>query len=241
MTFLFTAAQRLQQVKIKVHPPQLIIFTYQTSLLSYAVKSQQGKQVGGFFGDLYLLKRTNNRVGVAGNFGVGAPVVGVLVEELSAWGVQQFVGIGLAGGLTSGLQIGDLVIADRAWRDEGTSGHYLPWAEYAYPSAELSQKWQKQLMATGYSFAIGGSWSTDAPYRETIEKVKSCRNAGILTVEMEAAALFAVSQALQRQSAAAFVISDTITSQGWTCQPDSHKNQKGLELLLNSAICLAER
>lgn len=38
---------------------------------------------------------------------------------------------------------------------------------------------------------IGPSWTTDAPFRETIEAIEAARAKGILAVEMEAAALYA--------------------------------------------------
>jgi purine-nucleoside phosphorylase len=44
---------------------------------------------------------------------------------------------------------------------------------------------------------IGASWTTDAPFRETEEMITACRKKGILTVEMEAAALYALAEAKQ--------------------------------------------
>jgi purine-nucleoside phosphorylase len=43
----------------------------------------------------------------------------------------------------------------------------------------------------------GASWTTDAPFRETEEMIAVCRANGILAVEMEAAALYALAQAKQ--------------------------------------------
>jgi purine-nucleoside phosphorylase len=38
--------------------------------------------------------------------------------------------------------------------------------------------------------AVGASWTTDAPFRETAEAIEAARAKGILAVEMEAAALY---------------------------------------------------
>jgi len=46
---------------------------------------------------------------------------------------------------------------------------------------------------------VGASWTTDAPFRETEAMIARCRAKGILTVEMEAAALYALAQARQFQ------------------------------------------
>jgi uridine phosphorylase len=52
----------------------------------------------------------------------------------------------------------------------------------------------------------GSTWTTDAPYRETVEEVMEFRRRGVLTVEMEAAALFAVARARGLPLASAVVI-----------------------------------
>ncbi len=46
---------------------------------------------------------------------------------------------------------------------------------------------------------MGASWTTDAPFRETEAPIAQRRAKGILAVEMEAAALYAASQAKQYQ------------------------------------------
>ncbi len=110
------------------------------------------------------------------------------VEELIAFGVQRFVSIGLAGGLQSDLHPGDIVIADRALRDEGTSYHYLPPARSVEADPALVQQISAALSAQHVVHSIGASWTTDAPYRETRRKVETYRAEGVKTVEMEAAA-----------------------------------------------------
>ena len=43
-------------------------------------------------------------------------------------------------------------------------------------------------------YRVGKTWTTDAPYRETVKKIQTRRAEGCLTVEMESAALIAVAQ-----------------------------------------------
>jgi uridine phosphorylase len=52
----------------------------------------------------------------------------------------------------------------------------------------------------------GTTWTTDAPYRETVEEITEFRGRGVLTVEMEAAALFAVAQTRGLHMASAVVV-----------------------------------
>lgn len=90
------------------------------------------------------------------------------------------------------------MLIEKALRDEGTSYHYLPPADYARIDARL-------LSALDGIFAVltvpvfrGGTWTTDAPFRETPLAIEYAHVEGVLAVEMEAAALYAFAQARQQ-------------------------------------------
>ena len=87
---------------------------------------------------------------------------------------------------------------DRALRDEGTSYHYLPASEYSEADPHLTALARGALSAAGMPVSVGASWTTDAPFRETEEAIEAALRAGILAVEMEAAALYAFAKARQR-------------------------------------------
>jgi purine-nucleoside phosphorylase len=87
------------------------------------------------------------------------------------------------------------VIIDRALRDEGTSYHYLPPAEYSMADARLVRLAEESLSAANVPTQVGATWTTDAPFRETGEAIAAAEKAGILAVEMEAAALYAFAAA----------------------------------------------
>jgi uridine phosphorylase len=124
--------------------------------------------------------------------GVGAPLAAALLEEVIAMGCRAFVVCGSAGALRAELTRGHLVVVASALRDEGTSYHYAPASRSvaAHPVgvAVLAQT----LTDHGVPFVTGRTWTTDAPYRETPDKIAARRREGCLTVEMEAAALAAV-------------------------------------------------
>lgn len=211
---VLTAVSRLQYLNLPP-PPELLIFCPQSALLRHAVKRWRGRRVAGFFGEVYLLGKTQNRVAVAGQFGVGAPVVGVLVEEFAAWGVAKFVLLGIAGGLQPSLGCGDLLLADTAVRDEGTSHHYLPPAPTAAASAVLTDWLATAVRPTNLPLKQGTTWTTDAPYRETAVAVAHYQQQNVQTVEMEVAALFAVAQYCQTQAAALLAVSDSLANGRW--------------------------
>jgi len=87
------------------------------------------------------------------------------------------------------------MLIDRALRDEGTSYHYLPPAEFVAAEERLVEAAMKALARSVQPVYRGASWTTDAPFRETAAAIAHCRGRQVLAVEMEAAGLYAFSRA----------------------------------------------
>ncbi len=155
------------------------------------------------------------QVGFLGGFGIGAPAMATVVEELLALGARQVIGIGTAGSLQPDLLPGSLVVCTKALRDEGTSHHYLRPSRFAWPSPGLTQELSRALTARGIPFRKGAGWTVDAVYRETVRELRRWRRAGLLTVDMEASALFSVARFRRAKAASVFVVSDVLNESGW--------------------------
>lgn len=190
--------------------PEGIIFCYQPSLLKHILESHEVERVDLYAGEFYLLKDKDYKIGICAKFGIGAPIVSTILEEAIANGTKKFLSLGTAGGLQKDFKIGDFVVCDRAIRDEGVSHHYISPSKYATPSMDLSRKLKETLTNSGCTFREGASWTIDAPYRETVQELQHYRQEGVLTVEMEASALFAVAQYRKVDLATAFVVSDIL-------------------------------
>ncbi len=81
------------------------------------------------------------------------------------------------------------VLIEKALRDDGTSYHELPPADFAHLHSG-HRKWLEGILAGSEVPAyFGQSWTTDASFRETAPAIEAARGFGILAVEMEAAAL----------------------------------------------------
>ena len=104
--------------------PEAVVICYQQSLWD-AVCSDTAGTAQSVVG-MRTLAEMDHKVGVVGGFGIGAPAACVVLEGLIAFGVKRFVSVGFAGSLQPDLRIGDIVVCDKAIRDEGTSYHYLP-------------------------------------------------------------------------------------------------------------------
>lgn len=150
-------------------------------------------------------------VGVVGNLGIGGPKTALVTEELVALGVQRFCIVGGCGALQTDLRGTTVLVAESAIRDDGTSHHYLPSARTVDAAPALTD----ELVAHADDARRGTTWTTDAFYRETGAELDHYADEGVLTVEMEAASLFAVACYRDVAAAAAFAPFDVLTADDW--------------------------
>lgn len=139
--------------------------------------------------------------------GIGAPSTLIAVEELLRVGADTFIRVGTMGSIRSSIKVGDLVIGLGAVRYEGASKDYAP-PEYpavAHPAVVSSLI--AAASSLGVRFHVGIIASTDTFYlgqsrpglnglmtQEAAGRLPLLRELGVLGFEMEASALFTVSQ-----------------------------------------------
>ena len=128
---------------------------------------------------------------------IGGPYAVLVAEQLHVSGAQVLLGFTSAGRVDPALPVPSLVVATSAIRDEGTSYHYLPAAERVAAPGVLVDRLYRGLQGLGLPVSQGLLWTTDAPYRETLEELREHAEAGALAVEMQAASLFAFAEAKQ--------------------------------------------
>lgn len=124
--------------------------------------------------------------------GVSGPWISADIEELSANGVDTFIIFGNCGVLNRKIEDCSIIIPNRAFRDEGTSYHYLPDSESLELNKEYKELFEKVLNENNYNYYEGATWTTDAFYRETKEKIEMFQKKGAVCVEMEGASIAAV-------------------------------------------------
>lgn len=137
---------------------------------------------------LYRIKGTD--IGIVKTT-VGAPVTSILIQEINyTASCKKFVLFGSCGGLDSTIPPSKLIVPSAAYRDEGTSYHYLPPADYV--RIEGCDKVAKIFDELGVDYIVGKTWTTDGIYRETLRNMEARRAEGCVCVEMEIAACQAV-------------------------------------------------
>jgi uridine phosphorylase len=139
---------------------------------------------------------------------MGAPMAVMLLEQLIALGARRFLYLGFCGALASSYRIGDGLIPVRAIREEGTSYHYLPAEIEPTSSAHLNALLQSHADRHVFTVRQGSVWTTDAPYRETLHKIRWFQETGVHAVDMEMAALFAVAHYRGCEVTALLLVSD---------------------------------
>jgi uridine phosphorylase len=164
--------------------------------------------------------------------GIGAPSTAVAVEELAAVGVETFIRVGTTGALQRGIEIGDMIVATGAAKDEGTTKRYesatIPAvADYEVLAALVDAAKENNAVHTG---PIA---TDDAFYAETDEYIAAWEDAGLLSVEMEAAALFTLARRKGRRAGAICTVDGNLvegTQKGETDAdelPEKAKNNVG--------------
>lgn len=164
------------------------------------------------------------------------------IEDLVKQGIEKFIIFGNCGVLDKNIEDCSIIIPTKAFRDEGTSQHYIPDSE----SIDLNMKYQNEfikiLKEYEFEYTKGYTWTTDAIYRETPEKIEYFRSKGAVCVEMEGATIAAVCKRNNVDHFTFYYAGDNLDGVEW--DPRSIKGITNLEkkkLVANLALELAIR
>lgn len=147
--------------------------------------------------------------------GVGGPSISRDIEDLHVQGVDKIIIFGNCGVLDSSIEDCTIIIPNLAYREEGTSYHYIEESD----TIEINPKYQKEFIEIlnnyNYNYSIGSTWSTDAFYRETKDKIEYFKKLNVKAVEMEASAIAAVSKYLGIDYFTFYYAGDNLDSVEW--------------------------
>ncbi|MCR4424940.1 MAG: nucleoside phosphorylase [Firmicutes bacterium] len=141
--------------------------------------------------------------------GMGCPQVAIAVEELANLGVHTFIRVGSCGARQDFLNIGDVVITNAAYRDDGTSMCYLPAPFPAVAHQDVMDALRDAARSCGIPCHVGITVSGDAFYGRKYDNHSDLlKQAGVLTVEMESSTLFIVAQWRKVRAGTILAVSD---------------------------------
>lgn len=147
---------------------------------------------------------------------IGAPYAVILLESLIAWGIRKIIFFGWCGAISRDVKIGDVIVPDQSFIDDGTSKNYIAAScSKAFPSASLQETIKSALTQNQIKFHKGPVWTTDAIFRETKEKIAYYQKKNALAVEMEAAALFSAGRFRHIDVGCVLLVSDELFSFKW--------------------------
>lgn len=195
------------------------------------VKRNRGEYKYPLGGSLYVLK-SNSQVGfIKGK--MCSPGIATQAEDLIAGGVEEFVHIGLAGGIDEKLKVGDIVITNGAYNDTAVAGLYGFDYDFIETSKLLTDEMETRLKENEIATLRGKHWTTDAGYRETWEQVVRYRSKGALCVEMEGVGLFTIAKYRKCSASAIYIITDVIDDDGWHLGWNGEKIAESIEKIVN--------
>ncbi|MGI5958912.1 MAG: nucleoside phosphorylase [Massiliimalia sp.] len=146
---------------------------------------------------------------------VGAPAAAGMMEDMIAKGSRYFVFFGSCGVLDRSIDDGTIIVPTHAYRDEGTSYHYLPDSEELPLESAAINLVTESLSHLGFYSVAGKVWTTDAFYRETPDKMSLRKSQGCLAVEMECSALAAVAKFRGVHFAQFLYAADNLDNESW--------------------------
>ena len=146
---------------------------------------------------------------------IGAPYAVAVLEKLIVLGAAMVLALGWFGSLQTQAPIGAVILPEAAVSGDGTSRYYFPAEDSHSPHPVLLAHLQQSLERAALPFCRGRIWTTDAFYRETVDLVRGYQSQGVLGVEMEMAALFAVGRFRQVPVAGLLLVSDELAEMSW--------------------------
>ena len=178
--------------------------------------------------------------------GVGAPASAAMMEDIYQLGAEKIIIFGTCGVLEKSIDDCAIIIPNSAMRDEGTSYHYVPASDEIPVNEKYMSVFMGMLDELQIKYTVGKTWTTDAIYRETADKIKRRKEQGCICVDMECSADAAVAQFRGKDLVQFFYAADNLDAEEWDVR--SLSNSAKLEekdrvatIALELAVRIAEK
>ncbi len=180
--------------------PEICILDPDGDIVKYLLKTNQAElnvYWACYHTILYEFNFNKFKLGIIGN-AVGAPFAVLIAEQLFVSGCKLLISMTSAGIINKPKNNSRFILIESSIRDEGTSYHYLSPDIQSEIHVDLFNRISPLFNKPHFSLEPGISWTTDAPYRETVSAIESAKQKGAISVEMESSALYAYATAKQK-------------------------------------------
>lgn len=177
--------------------PETVIVTFSDEIQDCLTEDRDAEGISEFHSSscvpIYKIKYKERDLAVFLSW-PGAPSTVNFLEGAAARGAKKFLIFGSCGSLDNNITDGHIVVPTEAYRDEGTSYHYMPASAGDYVKVKTADKLLRIFKELKIPAASGKTWTTDAFYRETRKNMEKRKAEGCVTVEMECSAVMAFAQ-----------------------------------------------
>lgn len=203
----------------------------------------------GFLDDARQVNAVRNMLAFTGSYrgqavsimgsGMGMPSISIYAHELFAdYGVQRIVRVGTCGGLLADMHLGDLVLATAASTDSAMNRRRFSDWDLA-PAADFGmlQAVSERAQHQGVPVRTGEVFSTDYFYHPDPDFVDKVQGMGMLALDMESAALYALARQHGRRALTILSVSDVIPT-GLHASPEERQNAFGsvIDIVLGALL-----
>ena len=199
--------------------------------------------------DVRQVNSVRNMLGFTGTYkgipvsimgsGMGMPSISIYAHELfDYFAVQQIIRVGTCGGLLADMQIGDLVLASAASTDSVMNRQrFNGWDFAAAADSELLARVQDKAFQAGLSIRTGNVFASDWFYHPDETFIEKLQEMGILALDMESAALYALAQKFDRRALTILSVSDVIPT-GERASHETRQNAFGkvIDVVLEAVL-----
>ena len=188
--------------------------------------------------DVRMVNSVRNMFGFTGTYkgipvsimgsGMGMPSISIYAHELfDYYGVKQIIRVGTCGGLSAEMQVGDLVLATAASTDSAMNRERLGGCDFsAAADFDLLSRVHKRAVDSGLNIRTGNVFASDWFYHPDDGFIEKLQKMGILAIDMESAALYALAHQHGTRALTILSVSDVIPT-GEKASHDARQNAFG--------------
>lgn len=173
--------------------------------------------------------------------GMGMPSISIYAHELfDYYGVKQIIRVGTCGGLSADMQLGDLVLASAASTDSGMNRErFGGWDFSAGADYELLSRVHERAVEADLNIRTGNVFASDWFYHPDEAFIEKLQKMGILAIDMESAALYALAQQHGTRALTILSVSDVIPT-GERASTEARQSAFGavIEVVLDAVLDL---